>query len=229
MSKYDWEKRSLVETAQELTAEGLLMATGGNLSMRAKDHTAFAITPSDRNYLEMKPEDICIMDAEAGQIEGALKPSVESKMHAAIYNERQDVNAIIHTHQALASALALIKAPIPALFDEQVRFLGRRVEIIPYAPSGTGMLVKQVAKHVRNHNNAYLLQNHGALIFGDSMERAIENAQVLEKCAKAYLLSLLTDRKISRLPVPIREIIFRMLREDQKRADTGGSDRLNTD
>ncbi|MBG0783663.1 MAG: class II aldolase/adducin family protein [Anaerolineaceae bacterium] len=229
MSKYDWEKRSLVETAQELTAEGLLMATGGNLSMRAKDHTAFAITPSDRNYLEMKPEDICIMDAEAGQIEGALKPSVESKMHAAIYNERQDVNAIIHTHQALASALTLIKAPIPALFDEQVRFLGRRVEIIPYAPSGTGMLVKQVAKHVRNHNNAYLLQNHGALIFGDSMERAIENAQVLEKCAKAYLLSLLTDRKISRLPVPIREIIFRMLREDQKRADTGGSDRLNTD
>jgi L-ribulose-5-phosphate 4-epimerase len=229
MSKYDWEKRSLVETAQELTAEGLLMATGGNLSMRATDHTAFAITPSDRNYLEMKPEDICIMDAEAGQIEGALKPSVESKMHAAIYNERQDVNAIIHTHQALASALALIKAPIPALFDEQVRFLGRRVEIIPYAPSGTGMLVKQVAKHVRNHNNAYLLQNHGALIFGDSMERAIENAQVLEKCAKAYLLSLLTDRKISRLPVPIREIIFRMLREDQKRADTGGSDRLNTD
>ena len=215
MGTYNWEKHCIVETAQKLTSEGLLMATGGNLSVRSADQNAFVITPSDRNYLDMKPDDICILNLDAEQLEGELKPSVESKMHAAIYDERNDVNAIIHTHQALASALTLIKAPIPALFDEQVRFLGRRVEIIPYAPSGTGMLVKQVAKHVRNHNNAFLMQNHGALVFGDSMERAIENTQILEKCAKAYLLSLLSERKVSKLPLPIREIIFHMLRKDQ--------------
>ena len=223
MGTYGWEKRCIVETAQKLSAEGLLMATGGNLSVRSVDKNAFAITPSDRNYLEMKPEDICILNFDTEQLEGDYKPSVESKMHAAIYNERKDVKAIIHTHQAIASALTLIKAPIPALFDEQVRFLGRSVEIIPYAPSGTGMLVKQVAKHVRNHNNAFLMQNHGALVFGDSMERAIENAQILEKCAKAYLLSLLSERKINQLPLPIREIVFQMLRKDQKLAEVSES------
>ena len=179
------------------------MAIGGNLSVRSDDQQVFAITPSDRNYLEMKPEDICILSFDAEQLEGAFKPSVESGMHAAIYIERKDVNAIIHTHQVLASALTLIRAPIPALFDEQVRFLGRSVEIIPYAPSGTGMLVKQVAKHIRNHNNAFLMQNHGVLFFGDSMERAIETTKIFEKCAKAYLLSLLSERKISQLPLPI--------------------------
>jgi L-ribulose-5-phosphate 4-epimerase len=219
MGTYDWEKSCIIETAQKLSAEGLLMATGGNLSVRSDDRKVFAITPSDRNYLKMKPEDICILNFDAEQLEGDFKPSVESRMHAAIYIERIDVNAIIHTHQALASALTLINAPIPALFDEQVRFLGRSVEIIPYAPSGTGLLVKRVAKHVRNHNNAFLMQNHGALIFGDSMERAIENAQILEKCAKAYLLSLLSERKISQLPIPIREIIFLMLRKDQKQTE----------
>ena len=218
MGRFDWEKRCIIETAQKLTNEGLLMATGGNLSVRSEGNNIFAITPSDQNYLEMKPEDICILNFDTEQLEGDYKPSVESKMHAAIYNERNDVKAIIHTHQALASALTLIKAPIPALFDEQVRFLGRSVEIIPYAPSGTGMLVKQVVKHVRNHNNAFLMQNHGALVFGDSMERAIENVQILEKCAKAYLLSLISERKISQLPIPIREIIFLMLRKDQKQA-----------
>ena len=223
MGTYGWEKRCIVETAQKLSAEGLLMATGGNLSVRSVDKNAFAITPSDRNYLEMKPEDICILNFDTEQLEGDYKPSVESKMHAAIYNERKDIKAIIHTHQAIASALTLIKAPIPALFDEQVRFLGRSVEIIPYAPSGTGMLVKQVAKHVRNHNNAFLMQNHGALVFGDSMERAIENAQILEKCAKAYLLSLLSERKINQLPLPIREIVFQMLRKDQKLAEVSES------
>ena len=56
--------------------------------------------------------------------------------------------------------------PSRRLFDEQVRFLGRSVEIIPYAPSGTGMLMKTVAKHVGNHNNAYMMANHGALLLG---------------------------------------------------------------
>ena len=92
------------------------------------------------------------------------------------------MNAIIHTHQVYASALTLIKAPIPALFDEQARFLGRSVDIIPYAPSGTGMLKNTVAKHVRNHNNAFMMQNHGALVFGHDMERAIHNVEILEKC-----------------------------------------------
>ncbi len=219
MGTYDYEKSCIIETAQKLSAEGLLMATGGNLSVRSDDRKVFAITPSDRNYLEMKPEDICILNFDAEQLEGDFKPSVEFRMHAAIYIERIDVNAIIHTHQALASALTLINAPIPALFDEQVRFLGRSVEIIPYAPSGTSLLVKKVVKYVRNHNNAFLMQNHGALVFGDSMERAIENNQILEKCAKAYLLSLLSERKISLLPIPIREIIFLMLRKDQKQTE----------
>ena len=44
-------------------------------------------------------------------------------MHAAIYQARGDVNAIVHTHQVYASALTLINKPIPALFDEQSRFL----------------------------------------------------------------------------------------------------------
>ena len=116
-------------------------------------------------------------------------------MHCEIYKARPDVHAIVHTHQVYASALTLIKAPIPALFDEQVRFLGRSVEIIPYAPSGTGMLSNTVAKHVRGNNNAYLMQNHGALVFGHDMERAIHNVEILEKCSLAYLIALVLRGK----------------------------------
>ena len=140
-------------------------------------------------------------------------------MHAAIYQVRPDVNAIIHTHQVYASTLAMINAPIPALFDEQVRFLGRTVEIIPYAPSGTGLLKNTVAKHVNNHNNAYMMQNHGALVFGHDMERAMHNVEILEKCALAYLLALCTERKVSKIPLAVREIAFAKLRKDQKKAE----------
>jgi ribulose-5-phosphate 4-epimerase/fuculose-1-phosphate aldolase len=119
------------------------------------------------------------------------------------------------------SALTLIRKPIPALFDEQARFLGRSVEIIPYAPSGTGMLKNKIGKHVRNKNNAFMMQNHGALIFGHDMERAVHNVEILEKCALAYLLAILSGEKISKIPLAVREVAFTKLRKDQKKIEAG--------
>ena len=221
MGTLDPLKKQVVEAAQALVRKGYLMATGGNLSLRIPGHASFAITPSNYDYLKMTPDDVCVLDFELNPLEGRLKPSVESAMHAGVYKVRGDVNAIVHTHQVFTSALTLIKAPIPSLFDEQARFLGRRVDIIPYAPSGTGLLKNTVAQHVKNHNNAFMLQNHGALIFGHDMERAIHNVEVLEKCAQAYLLALCTERKISRIPLAVREIAFAKLRGDQKQIERG--------
>lgn len=221
MGSFDSEKKLIVETAQELVRKGFLMATGGNLSVRVSGKDAFAITPSNYDYMKMTPEDICILDFDLNMLEGHLKPSVESAMHGAVYQVRGDVNAIVHTHQVFTSALTLIKSPIPALFDEQARFLGRSVEIIPYAPSGTGMLKNTVAKHVKNQNNAFMMQNHGALVFGHDMERAVHNVEILEKCAMAYLLALCTERKISKIPLAVREVAFAKLRKDQKKIEKG--------
>jgi L-ribulose-5-phosphate 4-epimerase len=217
MTENENAKQLIVDSAQELTLKGYLMATGGNLSVRIPGQNTIAVTPSNFDYMKMTAEDICILDFELVQLEGSLPPSVEAAMHAAIYQVRPDVNAIVHTHQVYASALTLIKAPIPALFDEQARFLGRSVEIIPYAPSGTGMLKSAVAKNVKNHNNAFMMQNHGALVFGHDMERAIQNVEILEKCSLAYLLALCTERKVSKIPLPIREIAFAKLRKDQEK------------
>jgi len=221
MGSFDSEKKLIVDTAHELVRKGFLMATGGNLSLRVANKGAFAITPSNYDYMKMTADDVCILDLDLNVIEGHLKPSVESAMHGAVYQVRGDVNAIVHTHQVYTSALTLIKSPIPALFDEQARFLGRSVEIIPYAPSGTGMLKNTVAKHVKNNNNAFMMQNHGALVFGHDMERAVHNVEILEKCAMAYLLAICTERKISKIPLAVREVAFSKLRKDQKKIEKG--------
>lgn len=221
MGIFDVEKKQIVDTAQALVHKGYLMATGGNISLRIPGQDAFAITPSNYDYLKMTAEDVCVLDFDLNLIEGHLKPSVESGMHSAVYQVRPDVNAIVHTHQAYVSALTLIKAPIPALFDEQARFLGRSVDIIPYAPSGTGFLKNRVAKYVKNHSNAFMMQNHGALVFGHNMERAVHNVEILEKCALAYLLAICSERKISKIPLAVREVAFARLRKDQKKIEQG--------
>ncbi len=217
MSEYQPYKQQVVETCHILLERGYLKATEGNISTRVKGQNLFAITPSNYDYAKMKADDICILDYETKHIESKMKPSIESGMHAGVYQARQDVHAIIHTHQPYASALALIKMPIPALFDEQVRFLGRSVNIIPYAPSGTGFLKNAVKSRIKNGNNAYILQNHGVLVFGGDMEHAIHNMSLLEKCALTYLLTIITEKKITRIPLPIREMMVSKLREDQKK------------
>lgn len=162
-----------------------------------------------------------MLDFDLNPIAGGHKPSIESGMHCAIYQVRPDVHAVIHTHQVYASALSLIDAPIPALFDEQVLFLGRSVEIIPYAPSGTEALHETIAEHVQNHNNAFMMKNHGALVFGQDMERAVHNVAILEKCSLAYLLALSTEREVSTIPLAAREAAFTRLRRDQEKATEG--------
>lgn len=217
MSQYPATKQEVVEITNQLLSKGFLSATGGNISIRVPGTNSFCITPSNFDYVKMTANDVCVLDFSLNQLEGELPPSVESGMHAAIYQVRVDVNTIIHTHQVYTSALTLVNAPIPALFDEQVRWLGREVKIIPYAPSGTGMLKKMITKNVKDNHNAYMMKNHGALIFGDTSERAIHNVEILEKCSLAYLLALCSDRKISKIPLPIREIAFLKLRKDQKK------------
>ena len=223
MTMFEDAKIQVVNAAQLLTRKGFLSATGGNLSVRIAGQKAFAITPSNYDYMKMVPEDICVLDFDLHPLAGERKPSVESGMHGAIYQARGDVNAIIHTHQVYPSTLAILNLPIPALFDEQVRFLGRSVDVIPYAPSGTGMLKNTVARHVSNHNNAYIMANHGALLFGHDLERAMHNVEVLEKCALAYLLAVLSEKKVSKIPLPIRELAFAKLRKDQKRVESGNT------
>lgn len=217
MSEFNTYKQEVVDTCHILLERGYLKATEGNISARIKGQNAFAITPSNYDYAKMQADDICILDYETKQIEGNMKPSIESGMHAAVYQTRPDVHCIIHTHQPYASALSLIKMPIPALFDEQVRFLGRSVDIISYAPSGTGFLKNAVKSKIKNNNNAYILQNHGVLVFGVTMEQAIHNMALLEKCALTYLLAIITEKKITKIPFPIREIAFAKLREDEKK------------
>jgi ribulose-5-phosphate 4-epimerase/fuculose-1-phosphate aldolase len=62
-----------------------------------------------------------------------------------------------------------------------------------------------------------MIANHGALVFGDSLERALHNVDVLEKCALAYLLALCTEKRVSKIPLFVRQVAFGKLRKDQKK------------
>jgi hypothetical protein len=215
-------RRHVVDMCRTMLERGYLKATEGNVSVRIPGHRLYAVTPSNYHYDQMRVEDICIVDFEGRHVPDpagpGLVPSIECGMHANIYRERPDVNAVVHTHQPYASALAYLRKEIPALTDEQVRFLGRRVAIVDYAPAGTGFLARNVQKKVAGGDNAFIIANHGVVALGTDPDRAVFNMALLEKVSIAYLLALTTETgKVHTIPTAVREIAFAKLRQDEKR------------
>jgi L-ribulose-5-phosphate 4-epimerase len=222
MTKYESYKKNVLEASLWLSEQGYFgsyRGSGGNVSVRVNE-TAMAITPSSVKYQELLSADICVVGFDLSVIEenDKLKPSVEAGMHSIIYRKRPDVNAIVHTHQIYGSVFGLINTPIPALFDEVAFSLGQMVEIVPYALSGSPDLVNNVAGKLSNNANAYIIQNHGILALGKNLDKAILNAELLEKVAHIYYLALSTGKPINTLPESIVDLVAAVRNNEVKEA-----------
>lgn len=221
-------QQAVLECCQQLCDRGLLFGTGGNVSVRitsasagAAPHAgdaALAITPTSRDYRTLGPAEICVVDFERRSLAGPAGFSMETPAHIGVYRHRPDVNAVIHTHQPYASLFTLIGRSIPALFDEQVIHLGGRVELVPYGISGSDQMTDHIVAALGNRCNAYLLTNHGALVLGTSLEKALLNAEVLEKVARVYYYALTTGQAISALPATSEAVFTEILHAAQDRA-----------
>ena len=212
MAKYDTNKKNVLEASIWLLEHGYFgsqRGTGGNVSVR-NDENSMVITPSSAKYQDLSADDMCVVGFDLSIIEGKknLAPSMESGMHSIIYQRRPDVNAIVHTHQLFGSVFAVINEPIPALFDEVSFSLGHMVEVIPYALSGSTDLVRNVEGKLSNNANAYIIQNHGILALGKNLDKALLNAELLEKAAQTYCLALSTGKAVHSLPGSVIDMIM---------------------
>jgi L-ribulose-5-phosphate 4-epimerase len=211
MTDYSAYKEKVLEVSQKLSADGYFgtrSGTGGNVSMLVEGEDAIVVTPSGKSYNHMVADDLCVIDFNQKKLEGPHEPSVEAPMHVAVYQNRQDVNAVIHTHQLYASIFAVLNEPIPVLFDEVAVTIGPAVEVAEYGFSGTPELLENVVAKLANRHHCYLLQNHGAMSVGATMEKAYNYVELLEKNAAIYYRALATGKPVSVLPEPLPTALF---------------------
>src|SRR5665647_399017 len=96
-------------------------------------------------------------------------------------------------------------------------WLARMKALAPLVTVRRTFLKRNVRRTVTSGANAFILANHGVLVLGGDTERAVFNMALLEKVALDYLLALMTDDKVRKVPAPIREIAFAKLRGDEKK------------
>jgi L-fuculose-phosphate aldolase len=179
--------QELVLAGQTLLAKGLVAGTWGNLSLRV-DTDKVAITPSGRDYETLTSEDIVIVNLEGQALRQAPGRTASSEMplHLAIYGQRPDIMAIVHTHSVHASACAVAHRPIPPVIEDVVQLAGGEIPLAPYALPGTKELAAQAAATLGS-KQAVLLANHGAVCCGTTLVEAMTAAELVEKAAQIYL------------------------------------------
>ena len=181
------ERNEIVRFGEKLVSSKLTTGTGGNLSLFNRKEGLIAISPSGIDYLEMRPEDIVLLNIDGEIAEGSRRPSSELNFHTMLYQKRKDINAIIHTHSVYATTIACLNWEIPAV-HYLVGFSGNKVPVAPYATFGTKELADNISKTIGNYN-AVLLANHGLITIGVDLSSTFYIAEEIELVAQIYYQS----------------------------------------
>lgn len=180
-------RAEIVAQARAMNALGINQGTSGNISVRFGD--GMLITPSATPYDEMQPEDIVAMDF-AGAWHGRSKPSTEWRFHLEILQARVDAHAVVHTHATYCTTLSIARQEIPACHYMIGLFGGDNVRCARYANFGTAELAASALRAL-DERQACLLANHGMIVMGPSLAKAMWLAVELETLARSYYYSLI--------------------------------------
>jgi L-fuculose-phosphate aldolase len=181
------QRQQVIEACLQLAEQGFLAGTGGNVALRL-DAEHFAVTPSAADYYSLTPMNIAVLRLrDLTQVAGDLPPSVESALHATMLRAKPSMHGSVHTHQPLASAVALINAPLFSTHTADGAQLGRLVGMVSYAPSGTGLLVNALRRQLKADLHAYVLRNHGLICAAPSLDEAVSLVGRIEQAAAAWL------------------------------------------
>lgn len=188
-------KKLIVKSGKRMAGSGLTVETWGNISYRDPETQLVYLTPSAMLYDTIVESDVVVCKLDGTIVEGTRKPTIETEMHLSIYRNREDVNAVVHTHPMYSMVYAAQGKDIPLIIDEAAQILGDTCKCAEYALPGTVELANNCVSALGEKSNACLVHSHGAVCVGGDMEGAFKVAKVLEVTAQIYYMIEATGGK----------------------------------
>ncbi|MBT5161165.1 MAG: aldolase, partial [Alphaproteobacteria bacterium] len=193
MSEETKTRDNIARLAKSIFDRGLTFGSSGNISVRMED--GWLMTPTGSTMGNIDPARISKLDKDGQHISGD-KPTKETFLHVAMYEERPATGAVVHlhsTHSVAVSCLADIDPTnvLPPITAYYVMKIGK-LPLVPYFPPGDLDLAKAVREMASDHH-AVLLANHGPVVAGKSLEDAVYATEELEETARLFLM--LKDHK----------------------------------
>ncbi len=211
MSKYKLIKEEAFEANMQLPKLGLVLFTFGNASAADRDLGVFAIKPSGVPYQNLRAEDMVVMDFDGQLIEGELRPSSDTKTHAALYKEMNQIAGVAHTHSTYATAWAQANLDIPILGTTHADHLTHDIPCAPpmsddsIAGDYENNTAYQIIDYLKLQGLDYrevemiLVGNHAPFSWGPTAQQAVYNSAICEACAQMAYLTMQINPKAERL------------------------------
>lgn len=177
--------KDVVKISKELFDKGLVTGKAGNISIRY-NKDSIAITPTLKSLGDLKEEDIVIVNYD-GDVLTKGKPSSEVGMHLEIYKNRDDVNAIVHTHSPYATGFAFSDKKIKRL-EGFGKINKEYLEELEYKKPGSVDLALGAAKAL-GKDDVLILKNHGVIAVSFNLKEAGELAGFVEETSKTQFIS----------------------------------------
>jgi L-ribulose-5-phosphate 4-epimerase len=182
-------KVELLDLHRELPKNNLVVWTSGNVSARDPKTGLVVIKASGIRYEEMRSQHMVVVDLEGNLVEGDYKPSSDVYSHLYIYKHRPDVNGVVHTHSAYATAFAAVNKPIPVVLTAIADEFGGPIPCGPFALIGDDAIGQVVVESI-GKSPAVLLKNHGVFTIGKNAKSAVKAAVMTEDNAKTVWLAM---------------------------------------
>ena len=194
----------------EIPRQGLAIYTFGNVSAFDADRALFAIKPSGVAYDALAAADMVVIDLDGKVVEGRLRPSSDTKTHAALYRAFKGIGGIVHTHSTYASAWAQARLPIPLYGTTHADHLAEDVPCTAVmsaeavggdyeAETGT-QIIDCFRQRDPHQVPMVLVAGHGPFAWGKTADKAVYHAVVLEELAKIASITRALDPDARRLP-----------------------------
>jgi len=178
-------KTTLLEIGMRLYTRGLVAGNDGNLSVRVSPDAIWC-TPTGVSKGAMTSAMLVKLSLDGRVLEGGAKPSSEAKLHLRLYQELPEIRAVLHAHPPAATAFAAAGLPLDRpVLQEAVLQLGA-VPLVPYALPGSEALAAGIVPFCQEAR-ALLLEYHGAVTWGKSLEQALLRMETLEQYAAISL------------------------------------------
>lgn len=181
-------RRAIIEVGRRLYEKDIIAAGDGNISMRI-DVGSILVTASGVHKGFLQPDDIIEVDVQGyprgPEKEGAPRrhPSSEWRMHELCYRERPDCAAVVHAHPPTAVALALAGVSLEDGYLSEACLTLGPVPVAPYVLPTTPEVAEALRPFVRR-SQAVLMNHHGALCLGRTLDEAWRRMETLEHTAK---------------------------------------------
>ena len=194
----------------EIPRRGLAIYTFGNVSAFDPARGVFAIKPSGVAYEKLAVSDMVVVDLEARVVEGKLRPSSDTKTHAALYRAFEGIRGVVHTHSTYATAWAQARLPIPVYGTTHADHVAGDVPCTAlmtaeaverdYEAETGAQISECFAARDPEQTPMVLVAGHGPFTWGSTADKAVYNAVVLEELAKIAVITRGLDPNASRLP-----------------------------